>query len=1104
MPTKQPVANPTSQPSSQPSRQPSRQPVSRPTSQPSLQPTGQPNRQPTKRPSSQPSRTPTLQPSLRPSSQPTRRPSSQPSLPPTSQPSRVPSRHPSAQPSKVPTKQPVANPTSQPSSQPSRQPSRQPVSRPTSQPSLQPTGQPNRQPTKRPSSQPSRTPTLQPSLRPSSQPTHRPSRRPTSQPSVKPSNYPRSFPTSAPSLQPSVQPTQRPSNIPSGQPSSQPTRRPSSQPSLPPTSQPSRVPSRHPSAQPSKVPTKQPVANPTSQPSSQPSRQPSRQPVSRPTSQPSLQPTGQPSRQPTHRPSSQPSLQPTSQPTRAPSRRPTSQPSRQPYGVPTGQPSRMPRSAPSGQPSAFPSVLPTSIPSISQQPTTPLSYWTSYNGSVFSGNQTSLSELGMSNDRAIMFADNQFWQFNVDGGLYATSDKILCAPAKYALTPTVIMLACAQNNGKSTTIYNLELNAPKIKTAWQETLALATVEAVTFNPNANTVCVVGVDANSMLAVVCGDPNIGKFSGYAQAVTGYTPVITSAASGMGYPGSVVGGYVMRSGAKAFFAAVFNETGGAVSALVMRGRTQFVNAVSVLPCAANVHCFENSLEVGGYSTSTQSIRAFITLLIGTYLNEDITFLCQENSQLTDGILSSTAGSVYPQAFAVGYTATPGTTRYNNVLLVKIFDDEALAVRICLQENQRVMNCKVKALGPGFLVWCLVQTQGVGELLTFYVDNMLSVQGLNALFTVVADVLFSTSGPLIWEGPAVKSVVWQPPIFTATPSVFPSRYPSLRPSIAPTKQPSVKPTFVPSWSQKPTTETNYPTLSQEPTVEPSPEPTELPTDMPTEVPSEATSLTPSELPSANPSVEPTPAPEASAVPSAGSTTHDPVPAPSSRKPIAHPTRQPTLEQTLAQNNSVNATSTEESKKGGGVPSWAGWTIGGAVCFLIVLACIASSDEGMEWLSSLCKSKTWEADPDNYHFPFMANAHEDQSEADHDSRSNESELSKSVRTECLIEHKDEEVKENFPETALINPDEASVEYLRDDESDHGFDEVANKKSDFSTLSKAINFSGVVHKSQVIIRISHSPLTLFGEVNAFGRDTFAEEKSIEKNEFDDDICNFV
>jgi hypothetical protein len=79
---------------------------------------------------------------------------------------------------------------------------------------------------------------------------------------------------------------------------------------------------------------------------------------------------------------------------------------------------------------------------------------------------------------------------------------------KYVPAGEAIILACSQNYGRFTTIYNLEHNGPTITISWQETIAAATVNALTFNPSANAVCVVGVDANHLFVVLCANPNIG--------------------------------------------------------------------------------------------------------------------------------------------------------------------------------------------------------------------------------------------------------------------------------------------------------------------------------------------------------------------------------------------------------------------------------------------------------------------------------------------------------------------------------------------------------------------------------------------------------------------
>jgi hypothetical protein len=479
----------------------------------------------------------------------------------------------------------------------------------------------------------------------------------------------------------------------------------------------------------------------------------------------------------------------------------------------------------------------------------------SYNNSVFVGNQTSLNAVEIWNDQPLIFVNNQFWQFNIDGSVYATSEKMLCAMAKYVPAGEVIILACSQNYGRFTTIYNLEYSGPTITIARQETIALTMVDAVTFNPNVNAICVVGVDANNLLAVLCAYPSVGKFSGFTQTVSGFAPIMNSAASAMGFPGMIAVGYVIQSGKKEFFAASFNSTGGAMSTLLLRSAGQFVNAVAILPCTTSVsYCHQFSLYVGGLvSSTTQLTQGFLTLLVGSQLSESSTFQCDEASQLTDGIIVPTTESAYPLAFSVGFTTAPGTSIYNNVLLVKLFNNQASAIRVRLQEHQQVTDCQLKQLGPGFLVWCLVQTQGLGELVTFYVNDQLSVQALPSTYEMLSDVGFSSGISFIWSAPAMISTVWQSPIFTVTPTLHPSPLPSVLPSKVPTRNPTMKPTHTPTLSQNPTTETRYPTVSREPTLEPSSVPSEASTQAPTEDPSESPSDVPSAVPSESSSARP-----------------------------------------------------------------------------------------------------------------------------------------------------------------------------------------------------------------------------------------------------------
>ncbi|MES2203892.1 MAG: PT domain-containing protein [Pseudomonadota bacterium] len=1006
-PTTQPTKRPSGQPSHRPTRQPSGRPSIQPSSRPSTQPSSRPTSQPSVRPSAQPSRRPSVQPTRQPSGLPTGQPTRNPSRQPTGQPTRVPSRQPTGRPSGQPSSQPGAQPSKMPSAQPSRRPSAQPSMQPSGRPSGFPTGQPTRNPSRQPTSRPSSQPSLRPSVQPSNMPSAQPSRRPSAQPSmqplgrpsgfptVRPSTYPRSFPTSPPSSVPSVQPTgqptrnpsrqptgqptrmpsrqptgrpsRQPSLQPSGQPTSQPSRRPTRQPSMQPTNQPSRRPSSRPSArptvQPTCVPSGQPTRHPSRQPTSQPSRSPSTQPSRRPSSQPSGQPMHQPSGRPSNRPSAQPTVQPTRMPSVQPTRQPTGQPSRQPNRRPTSQPSRRPSRQPTGTPSAVPVASPTAIPSISQQPTTPVSYWTSYNDSASMGNQTFLGDVGHWQDVSIHFQGDWLNEYDHNGAL--TASKLMpCVVEHAAIAKNTIVFACESDNGESTAIANVGVEHQQI--AWKETIALPSIAAMAYNPNVNTVFVVGQDAQSQWVVLSVDPQSGRFSGYAFAVSGYTPVITSAACGVNYPSMMVSGYTMRLGVKVLFSATFNTTGGVTSGSVLRGISRFTNVVAVPPCEVeDSFCQRASLEVGGfYPTLAQPLQPFMMLR-----SMGITFICQASGQLTHGVVLSTTGFIL-QAYAVGVMAEPSSTLYNSVLLAKVANNQVSTTRVHFSTIDNVDECKLSPLGNGFVVWCWAIAQGLGRELSFYIDSQLTVSALNSPYTVLTDQICSLGNlsPTILENVAVVSSVWVPPVPSVAPTVRPSRAPSFFPTLTQTKAPSKKPTVAPTESQAPTTidaPTSKPTDSQNPTILPSEAPTDAPVQAPTVTPSEPPTDVPTVVPSADPSEAPT------VVPSVASTTLAPSTAKSSRKPFAMPTFFPMVRETLTP-ILVNLTVSEvvDSKKVNVLPGWAGWTIGAVGVLLMALWCMASSDEGWACLCSLFFIQKRKVDTDRYDFLYSLEA--------------------------------------------------------------------------------------------------------------------------------------
>jgi hypothetical protein len=452
------------------------------------------------------------------------------------------------------------------------------------------------------------------------------------------------------------------------------------------------------------------------------------------------------------------------------------------------------------------------------------------------------------------------------------------------------------------------------------------------------------------------------------------MISSAASTMGHPGLIAAGYVMKSGIKEFFATSFNSSGGAMSTILLRSGGQFVNAVAILPCTTSVSsCRQFSLYVGGLvSSTTQTAQGFLTLLVESQLSESTTFQCDEASQLTDGIIMPTTESVYPLAFSVGFTTAPGASIYNNVLLVKLFNNEVSTIRVRIQEHQQVIDCQLKQLGPGFLVRCLVQTQGLGQLVTFYVNDQLSVQALPSTYAMLSDAGFSSGISFIWSAPAMTSAIWQPPIFSVTPTLHPSRLPSVVPSKVPTRCPSMKPTHAPTLSQNPTTETKYPTVSQEPTLEPS------------SVPSESSSDAPSAVPSESSSARPTVKPENSNPPSYRPVFILPTFVPSKALQIfARPTLSPSFTTTHMPSN-FNATSqTTSSTADDQLLTWETSVIGVGVVVFIFFGCLLAMEESRQFFRSLCTASTWETDPDNYIFHLTPNdgEHQENETCEHNS---------------------------------------------------------------------------------------------------------------------------